>query len=116
MPPEVVTILVDVEKACRLIKEFIGDKSVVDFRDNLQLRSAVERQFITIGEALQQGLRIWPELADFITESRRIVNFRNVMVHGYARIAVDTVWGVVETDLNLLHQQVNQLLQDKTEP
>jgi uncharacterized protein with HEPN domain len=75
------------------------------------LRSAVERQFITIGEALQQGLRIWPPLESFITESRRIVNFRNVIVHGYARIAIDTVWGVVESDLEMLHQEVKRLLQ-----
>lgn len=70
----------------------------------------MERQFITIGEALQQTLRIAPELANSISESRRIVNFRNVMVHGYAQIVPETVWGVVEADLNLLHEQVRQLL------
>jgi len=49
-------------------------------------------------------------LASSISESFRIVNFRNVMVHGYGQIAPDTVWGVVESDLMLLHQQIRQLI------
>jgi uncharacterized protein with HEPN domain len=83
---------------------------VDEFRDDAQLRSAVERQFITIGEALQQALRIKPDLAASITESRRIINFRNVMVHGYAQIVTDTVWGVVEKNLPVLHEQISVLL------
>jgi uncharacterized protein with HEPN domain len=32
------------------------------------------------------------------------------MVHGYAQIAIDTVWGVVEKDLPILREEVDQLL------
>jgi len=110
MPPEVLKFLHDVEQACGLIEQFTSGRSVEDFQRDVQLRSAVERQFITIGEALQQSLRVKPDLANSISESRRIINFRNVMVHGYAQIMPDTVWGVVEKDLKLLHQQVRQLI------
>jgi uncharacterized protein with HEPN domain len=85
-------------------------KRLRDFRNDIQLRSAVERQFITIGEALQQLLRVEPVLASSFTDSRRIVNFRNVMVHGYAQIVPDTVWGVVETGLAVLHDEVKQYI------
>lgn len=91
-------------------------KTVDEFRTDIQLRSAVERQFITVGEAIQQGLRVWPDMANSITNYRQIVNFRNVIVHGYARIAVDTVWGVVEAELPVLHAEVRQLLDRADEP
>ena len=110
MPPEVLKCLHDIRKACELIQEFTVDKDATVFRSDPQLRSAVERQFITIGEALQQAIRFMPELADAISESRRIINFRNVMVHGYAQIVADTVWGVVEKDLPVLDQEIRQIV------
>ena len=110
MQLELLTFLHDIRQACGLIRQFTMGKTADNFRSDLQLRSAVERQFITIGEALQQALRISPDLASAITETRRIINFRNVMVHGYAQIVPDTVWGVVEKDLHLLDQEVLRLI------
>ena len=82
MQIEVLKYLHDIQQACALIRAFIDGNSAEDFRCDVQLRSAVERQFITIGEALQQALRLAPNLDNEITDSRRIINFRNVMVHG----------------------------------
>lgn len=110
MRPELLKFLHDIQQACELIERFTSGKTVDDFRNDAQLRSAVERQFITIGEALQQVLRIEPDVDNSITDSRRIVNFRNVMVHGYAQIVPETVWGVVETGLTVLHAEVRQLI------
>lgn len=110
MRPEVLKFLHDIQQACELVEQFTTGKTVDDFRSDAQLRSAVERQFITIGEARQQAIRLEPDLADSITDSRRIVNFRNVMVHGYAQIVSDTVWGVVETGMPVLDAEVRQLI------
>jgi uncharacterized protein with HEPN domain len=109
MPPELLALLFDIDQCCELVRRFTTDKSIDDFRSDVLLRSAVERQFITIGEALQQGLKVWPELAEHISDFRRIVNFRNVMVHGYARISVETVWGVVDSELAILHSEIKVL-------
>jgi uncharacterized protein with HEPN domain len=110
MQPEVLKVLHDIRQACERIEHFTTGKTADDFRTDAQLRSAVERQFITIGEAVQQVLRIKPDLATSITDSRRIVNFRNIMVHGYAQIVPDTVWGVVETGLPKLRDEVSRLI------
>src|SRR3990172_370742 len=110
MPPEVLKFLHDIEQACGLIRQFTAGKTVDDFRQDAQLRSAVERQFITIGEALLNTLRLLPDLSNSITETRRIINFRNVIVHGYAQIIPDTVWGVVEKDLPVLNGEVRRLI------
>jgi uncharacterized protein with HEPN domain len=116
MPPEVLKFLHDIQQACGLIQQFTVDKNADDYRGDAQLRSAVERQFITIGGALQQAIRVLPDLADSITETRRIVNFRNVMVHGYARVVPDTVWGVVEKDRPVLDAQVQSLIAAGSKP
>ena len=74
------------------------------------LRSAVERQFEIIGEALSQLHKIDSKLVRRIQDHRRIISFRNILVHGYATIRDDTVWGVVQTDLPILSKQINDLL------
>ncbi|HXK61062.1 MAG TPA: DUF86 domain-containing protein [Acidobacteriota bacterium] len=50
------------------------------------LRSAVERQFQIIGEALIRLTRTDPETAAAIGDYRRIVAFRNILVHAYGAI------------------------------
>jgi uncharacterized protein with HEPN domain len=82
MQPDVLKFLHDIEQACAALARFTGAKTFADYADDELLRSAVERQFIIIGEALLQALRLDPSLRSFISHSRRIISFRNVIVHG----------------------------------
>lgn len=61
------------------------------------LRSAVERQFQIIGEALNRLSKVDPGTADRVPDLARIVAFRNVLVHGYAQIDDALVWEVAST-------------------
>jgi hypothetical protein len=65
MPPEVLKFLHDIDQACRLVGQFTAGKTIDNFRSDPQLRSAVERQFITIGEALQQAIRLFARIVDY---------------------------------------------------
>ncbi len=95
-PEAVAAYLHDVRQACRLIRDFVAGKTYEDYVENPLLRSAVERQFEIIGEALNQALRVRPDVETRITHARRIVAFRNRLIHGYATVADEVVWGVVE--------------------
>ena len=70
----------------------------------------MERQFEIIGEALNQALHRDPSLAARISDAGQIIAFRNRLIHAYASIADEVVWGVLETNLPTLQHQVDALL------
>ena len=74
------------------------------------LRSAVERQFEIIGEAMTQLAKLDAALAARISEYRDIIAFRNILIRGYASVNHRIVWSVIETQLPVLHREVDSLL------
>jgi uncharacterized protein with HEPN domain len=111
-PLEVRKYLFDIAQACEALTEFSADKTFADYVEDLMLRSAVERQFEIIGEALTRAIRLDPDLADQITDTSRIIAFRNRLVHGYASIAHQVVWGVLEANLPTLRREVEAMLKE----
>lgn len=110
MQHESKTYLFDIARACQEICDFTRGKAFEDYERDSMLRSAVERQFEIIGEALNRLRRADPEVAEQIPEHQRIIAFRNILIHGYAAIQSHTVWGVVEGDLPALADSVERLL------
>ena len=55
---------------------------------------------------VNQTIRNNPSLAELISNSSRIISFRNRRIHGYATIADEVVWGVLETNLPVLTRKV----------
>jgi uncharacterized protein with HEPN domain len=100
----------DVRDAAQLIESFVGGSSFEKFAGNVLVRSAVERQFEIIGEALSQLARISPELARQIPDISRIVAFRNILIHGYAALDHSIVWKVIHENLPELRSAVDRLL------
>jgi len=111
MRPEARKYLYDIQKACELIGRFTSGKTFVDYSTDALLRSGVERQFEIIGEALSQMLKIDPSLAGHVTETRRIIAFRNILIHGYAAVSDEVVWDVLRVDLPTLRKEVAGLLE-----
>ncbi len=84
--------LADMLDAATLIRQFTQGKTFDDYQTDPMLRSAVERQFEIIGEALNQLDRVAPAVAARISDLRRIVDFRNVLAHAYATVDDYLVW------------------------
>lgn len=103
--------LQDILNACELISTFVASKSFEEYRDDLLLRSAVERQLEIIGEAVGNVLRIEPLLESKIDHARRIVGLRNRLIHAYSDISAELVWGIIETYLTELRDQTAKLLE-----
>jgi uncharacterized protein with HEPN domain len=85
-------------------------KSFTDFDNDLVLRSAVERPFEILGEALNRLDRLDAVLATRIPDLRQIVAFRNILIHGYASIDRARVWRAVQDDLPPLRAILDNLL------
>lgn len=111
MQLEVLKYLYDMEQACGLLSSFLEGRTFADYEADAMLRSAVERQLMVVGEALNRLRRIAPDLLTFITDSRRIIAFRNILVHGYDVIRNEVVWGILDSDLSTLTNEVSALLQ-----
>jgi uncharacterized protein with HEPN domain len=77
------SLLWDARDAVTAIAEMTRGKSFSDFDSDLVLRSAVERQFEILGEALNRLNRLDATLAARIPDLRQIVAFRNILIHGY---------------------------------
>ena len=90
--------------------EFVANKSFSEYASDLMLRSAVERQLEIVGEALSQLARTDPATASQISEHKRIIAFRNILIHGYAEIDQRIVWNVLELKLPIVHRQAEALL------
>ena len=102
--------LQDILTAIEEIESFFGDgpKLFDDFYGNLCLRRAIERNIEIIGEAMNRILKTDKNIA--ITNSRKIVDARNYIIHGYDSLSADTLWSMVINHLPKLKNEVTSLL------
>ena len=104
------SLLFDIRESCALIAQFTTGKTCAEYAADAACRSAVERQFIVTGEALNRLGRLNPDLLNRIPDSRAIINFRNILVHGYDRVEDEVVWGIVQKHASVLRDTVERLL------
>ena len=103
--------LSDVIEAGQAILEAVDGISLDDYENSRLIRSSVEREFITIGEALKQLIHCDQTLLTEIEQSPQIISFRNKLTHEYSNISNQLVWGVIKTNLPMLVGQCNQLME-----
>lgn len=102
----------DILNAIEEIDSFFGNKPKCydDFYGDLCLRRAVERNIEVIGEAMNRILKTDKYIT--ITNSRKIVDARNYIIHGYDSLSVDILWSIVVNHLPKLKEEVATLLND----
>ena len=102
--------LVDAQSAVASILELLKGKSQGDFFNDYVLCLAVERLFITLGEALNCASQEKEDLELAIPDLARIVGLRNRMVHDYDTVRIEILWDAAQEKLPLLHQRLTKLL------
>ena len=111
MGPKSLKLLEDMRDAADDIAAFTRGRSFGEYAADKQFRWSVERGFEIIGEALSQLQKVDPATAQRITDYRKIVSFRNILIHGYAAVNHGITWDIVQTGLPALRKQLNELLQ-----
>jgi uncharacterized protein with HEPN domain len=77
----------------------VADYTFSEYEQNLMLRSAAERQFEIIGEALHQAEVDDPEVTDLLPELHRIVGMRNRIIHGYDIVDDELLWQTIQHNI-----------------
>ncbi|GGE57974.1 antitoxin [Streptosporangium jomthongense] len=111
MPRKALKYVFDIKAAAERVQRFVATKTEADYMADELLQSAVERQFEIIGEAMSQLHKTDSDMAEGITDYRKMIAFRNVLIHGYATIDPLIVWGVIESNLASLIEQVTVILE-----
>jgi len=87
-----------------------GKRDFFEFRNDLKTIRAIERNIEIIGEAVNRILKLDPDIQ--IKNSRKIVDTRNRIIHGYDRVSEEIIWSIVIRDLPKLEREINGLLED----
>lgn len=115
MKDEVLAHLHDIVQAGNAVKSFVTGCTFDRYSSDEQLRSAVERKFEIMGEALNRIRRDEPNILQKIRDHRDIISFRNILIHGYDTIDDLIVWGVIEEGLGNLIKDAETLLNTEYE-
>jgi len=102
--------LIDVLQAAEEIQDFVRGMNFEDYQNNAVTKRAVERDFEIIGEALNRVKYTDNELLEKISESHRIIGFRNILIHGYDIVDEAIVWQAVTKHLFILVKEVKEIL------
>jgi uncharacterized protein with HEPN domain len=92
------------------ITNYTRGKARVDYLTDELLHDAVHWNFAVIGEALSQLQKADQDVTNQINEWRRIIAFRNQLIHGYGVIKNEITWDIIENKLPVLLSDGRKLL------
>ncbi|MEY2868050.1 MAG: hypothetical protein RIR01_464, partial [Bacteroidota bacterium] len=104
------TWLFDILNSINEIESYFVDtpKLFEVYQNDLRTKRAVERNIEIIGEAMNRILK--EDKSIEISNSRKIVDVRNRIIHGYDSVSDDVIWGIVIKNLPVLQKEVEVLL------
>ena len=110
MDNDIKTWLYDILNAIMEIESFFEDstKEFAKYQNDLRTKRAVERNVEIIGEALNRILKRDDTIV--ISNSRKIVDTRNRIIHGYDTVSDDVIWGIVIRHIPILQTEIQTLL------
>lgn len=110
MDSDIKAWLHDILNAIVEIESFFNDtpKEFVQYKNDVRIKRAIERNIEIIGEALSRIVK--RDETIIISNSRKIVDTRNRIIHGYDTVSDDIIFGIVIKHLPVLNKEIEQLL------
>lgn len=103
--------LTDILIAIEYIDDFMKDThDFSEYCNDHKTQSAVERQLVIIGEAINQFKKNEPNIS--ISNDHQIVSFRNRLVHAYDSIDNSIVWAIFKRHIEPLRNEIQILLKN----
>jgi uncharacterized protein with HEPN domain len=104
--------MTDALNAARKAVSFVGDHSFEEFLADELLRAGVERQLLTIGEALNAARREDQTIERRVPAIHEWVGLRNRIIHMYDDVDYDLIWNVVLTEVHELIDDLENAMRD----
>jgi uncharacterized protein with HEPN domain len=108
MQHKILKYLLDIESVIIEI-EHIKTKSennFTNFKSDIILQRAIERDLEIIGEAIRKILEIEPNIQ--ITASKNIIGLRNIL-HAYDSIEPEMIWGIIQKNIPILSVEIKKI-------
>ncbi|TKB98995.1 HepT-like ribonuclease domain-containing protein [Pedobacter cryophilus] len=102
--------IIHISNAINLIEGFVEKTSEVDFLVDIKLQSAVQYQFLIIGEAVKHLDISVLEKYNYPWHIPR--SFRNFIIHEYHGVRMERIY-YASKDLNNLKEQINLILENE---
>ncbi len=112
MDEKILKWLFDIKVAIQEIEGFFHDfpKDFNQYRSNIILKRAVERNLEIIGEAVN---RILKQDETFpIENAKRIVGLRNQIIHAYDNISDENIWAILLKHIPLLKVEIERFTEN----
>lgn len=103
--------LFDIAWAANDVRTFTAKLSFADYTQNRLVKAAVERKFEIMDEALNRLYKTSPETVQTIRDYKKIISFRNILIHGYDAVSDPIVWDIIQNSLPELLEDVQNSLQ-----
>jgi uncharacterized protein with HEPN domain len=78
------------------------------YQKDIRTKRAIERNVEIIGEAMNRILSTDSDIE--LSNSRRIVDTRNRIIHGYDTVSDDIIWSITIKHLPILKAEIQKLL------
>lgn len=108
MQRDVRAFLFDVVEQCKRIRKFTADMKYEQYASDDLTRLATERAFIIAGEALVCLSRLVPDITNELPEAKKVIGFRNILVHNYTNyteIQDSKVWFTIQSFVTPLRER-----------
>jgi uncharacterized protein with HEPN domain len=112
MNERVLKSLFDIKLAIEEIDSFLPSINLTyaEYKSNLILKRAIERNLEIIGEAVNRIIKDDPDFP--IKEAYRIIGLRNQIIHAYDSISDENIWAIIINHLPRLKNEIDQLTQE----
>ena len=108
MDDEIKKYLYDIHESICSIESYLGSQRDFNvYMENKMLRRAIEREFEIIGEAMNQTVKLLPDIP--ISGKYQIIGMRNRVIHGYDKIDDEIIWGTIVRHLPILKSEIEKL-------
>jgi uncharacterized protein with HEPN domain len=109
MRHNILKYILDIQEIINEIElvKFKTNNNFNNFRADILLQRAVERDLEIIGEAIRKITEIDASIK--ISSTRNIIGLRNIISHTYDSVEPEMIWGIIQKNIPLLAAEINQI-------